>query len=198
MKEFSPIKPLLVFNSQAKSPFSARAVMVVAPQKLADGEYRYTREVLEKSGVAVKVAGVNLDICTGYGDIKVKPDITLDQVRVKDFEALVIIGGEGAIPSLWEHMGLRQLIKDAFNQNRVVAAICTGPVVLARAGILQGKTATVFADPGYVAELKAGGAIYQDIQAAADGNLVTGNGPDASQAFGAKVVEVLFSMLGRK
>ncbi|RPI79656.1 MAG: DJ-1/PfpI family protein [Desulfobacteraceae bacterium] len=184
---------LFAFGSQAGSSPLARVVMVVAPQKLADNEYRETRAALEKSGAAVTVAGATLEICTGYGDIKVKPDILIDQVSTEEFEALIIIGGEGVIPYLWEHMGLRQLIKNAFTQNRVVAAICTAPVALARAGVLKGKTATVFADPEYIAELKAGGALYRDMPVAVDGNLVTGNGPEASQAFGAKVVGALLT-----
>lgn len=61
-----------------------------------------------------------------------------------------------------------------------VAVTCHGPIILAKAGVLEGRTTSGF--PEIAADIEAGGGTYQNSEALVDGNLVSSrawndNGP---------------------
>jgi protease I len=67
-------------------------------------------------------------------------------------------------------------------------------VILAKAGVLKEKRATVWSSPldrGPVRILKENGAIYEDKDVVQDGKIITANGPGAAEEFGQKLVEIL-------
>jgi protease I len=74
---------------------------------------------------------------------------------------------------------------------KLVSAICLSPVVLARAGVLTGKRATVYRSADSVAEMRKGGANLRDEAIIADGIFITANGPAASRRFGEEIVSAL-------
>lgn len=66
-----------------------------------------------------------------------------------------------------------------------LGAICIAPLILAKAGVLKGRKATVWDSGGeQIAILKAHGAVYTDQAVVIDGSVVTGNGPGAAGEFG--------------
>jgi protease I len=180
--------PLIGAHGQTKNP---KIIMIIAPKKFADQEFFEPKSIFEKNGAKVWVASTDLQPAVGYGIQTVKPDLTIASVKSDDYDAIVIIGGEGAIDFLWDNKELRLLVKDAYAKNKMVAAICAAPVVLARAGLLQGKAATVYPDPGFITELTKNGADYQDTKVVVSGKIITGNGPSSSTDFGLKVWEEL-------
>jgi len=186
------IAAVMGMTSFAWAATAKPVLLVVASKMVADPEYLETRAALEKSGIAVEVAGVSMNTATGYGDLKVKPDLIIDDAKAERYEAVVVIGGEGAIHDLWDHPGLRALVIDAEKKGDYVAAICSAPVSLARAGLLKGKQATAYPDENTINEIKKGGAIARPNDAVVvDGKLVTGNGPSASAAFGERLASLL-------
>ena len=82
-------------------------------------------------------------------------------------------------------------LSDAFRAEKIVSAICISPVVLARAGILKGKKATVFPDSEGIRELKKAGAIYIQKSVVVDGKVVTGDGPDAASRSAQEIIKLL-------
>jgi protease I len=67
--------------------------------------------------------------------------------------------------------------------------ICIAPVILANAGLLKDKNATVF--PDGIEKLQAGKAIYTGNIVEVDGRLITGCGPEAAEKFGNELVKLL-------
>ncbi|MEN6511444.1 MAG: DJ-1/PfpI family protein, partial [Chloroherpetonaceae bacterium] len=67
--------------------------------------------------------------------------------------------------------------------------ICLAPVILANAGILKGKKATVSGTESKTIEVK--GAKYTEPGVTIDGLIVTANAPRASRRFGQAIVELL-------
>ena len=64
-----------------------------------------------------------------------------DQVNAADVDAVVVPGGYA--PDLMRrYPAVLKLVRDAFEQGKVVAAICHAGWVLVSAGILKGKRAT--------------------------------------------------------
>jgi protease I len=103
---------------------------------------------------------------------------------------IVIVGGSGS-PGLANRTEVIDLLNRAEDQGKKMAAICLGPMVLAKAGILQGKKATVFQTKESLAALQQGGATFIDTTLVTDGNVVTANGPAVAQAFGQELVKLM-------
>ena len=162
--------------------------MVVAAQGFRDEELFEPKEILERAGLEVKVASTNLSEAKGSQGAQIKPDILVQDINWKDFAAIVFIGGKGSI-QYWDDPLAHRLIQEAYAGQRLVAAICIAPVTLARAGILKGKKATVWATEGE--QLKDKGADYTARQVEKDGNIITANGPSAARQFGEEILKAL-------
>lgn len=118
-------------------------------------------------------------------------DILISDAKAKDYDGIVIVGGTGVINSLWNDTDLRNLLKDADKENKMIAAICAAPPILARAVLLKNKKATMFPWSDGIKELTNHDATYVDQEVVVSGNIVTGRNPDASVAFGLKLCEEL-------
>ena len=77
----------------------------------------------------------------------------------------------------------------ANEKGKLIAAICAAPTVLAHAGILKGKKATVY--PGMEDQIRDAGAEFLDDLVVVDGNIVTSRGPSTAMLFGWKLSEIL-------
>lgn len=167
-----------------------KVVMVIAATNFEDVEFFTPKALLEEQGVKVTVASTTTGIATGAAGGTYQPDVLIKDVKVKKYDAVIVIGGTG-IMNEWDNPDLRKLVIQANSMHKIVAAICAAPPVLARAGILKGKDATCFPWSGIYDELTKNGANYVDAETVVSGNIVTGRNPDASEAFGKKLCEVL-------
>lgn len=166
-------------------------LMVIAPQNFRDEEFLEPKKIFEDAGAEVVVASPSLSVATGMLGAKVTPNITISEVNIDEYDAIVVVGGVGSKQYLWENEELRGLVKKASDQDKIVSAICLSPAILARARLLEGKNATVFPSGDAIEELNKGGAVYISRDVVVSGNIVTANGPDAAREFGNKVVEKL-------
>lgn len=166
------------------------AVLVVVPDDdFQQIEYKAVVDALKTAGYPVSIAnregGDSLS-----GDVAVRSDLTIADADAADYEAVVLIGGPGAA-ALFDDADLQNLVRTAAADGKVVAAICLAPVVLARAGVLDGRRGTVWEDE--VAVLESEGCTVVGAPVVADGLIVTGSGPEAAEEFAAQVVETLQS-----
>jgi len=168
-----------------------KILMVIAQQDFRDEELFKPKAVFEGAGASVFVAAPRNETATGMLGGEVQPDFAISDVNASEFDAVVVVGGSGSPKYLWDDTQLRNLVRDAYEDGKVVAAICLSPVVLARAGILKGKPATVFPSSDAVAELKKGGAIYKDESVVIAGRIVTGRDPASVEAFANAIVSLL-------
>ena len=106
------------------------------------------------------------------------------------FDAIVIVGGPGS-PKLARTTEVVDLVEAAFKKEKLVAAICLGPMALAAAGILSNKEATVYPSPSGIEALKNGGANYKPEPVIVDGNIVTADSPQSAEKFGITIVGLL-------
>jgi protease I len=98
---------------------------------------------------------------------------TFDEVKVEDYDALVIPGGRAP-----EYIRLNpkvlEMVKHFVEADKPIAAICHGPQVLAAADVLQGKECSAY--PAVGPDVIQAGGMWVDIpvdQAHVDGKLVT-------------------------
>ena len=158
-----------------------RVVMIIAPENFRDEELIEPQEVLYDRGAEVKVACKSLETAKGMLGAQVKPDLLISDIKVEDWDAIVLIGGTGS-SVYWEDSTVHALLNRAVEQDKIVGAICIAPVTLANAGILSGKKATVYDSEKQ--KLVDKGAEYTGKGVERDGNVITANGPPAAKGFG--------------
>jgi len=166
-----------------------KALLVIAPQNFRDEEYFDTKQVLEQQGVAVTTASRNAGEVTGMLGRTAMADISLDDVRAADYDAVVFIGGNGA-QVYFSDSTTHAIAVTASEAGKIVAAICIAPVILANAGLLQGKRATCW-NGEFASQIEVGGAEYTGENVVRDGMIITANGPAAAKDFGAEIVKAL-------
>ncbi len=150
------------------------------------------------NGSGVTVCDYNND---GFDDIffpnslggKIKVDVLLGKVNVKDYDAIVFIGGPGATGYIKNEDALK-IAREAVVQNKLLGAICIAPAILARAGILSRRKATIWTskeDKSPIEFLEKGKAEFIDQDVVVDGKIVTACGPYAAAKFGEIIAELV-------
>lgn len=170
-----------------------KVLMIIASKDFKDEEYFTPRQVLEQAGAEVKVASDTAGIAQGVEGGEVAANFKLSEVKVGDFDALVFVGGPGAVTYL-DNSDSYRIAQEAISQDKILAAICISPTILAKAGVLQSKKATVWTsalDKSPKKILEENGAIYQAEKVVVDGKIITANGPAAAQEFGQRIVGAL-------
>ncbi len=170
-----------------------RVLAVIAPTGFRDEELEQPKQILEAEGAEVEVASTVDGTCSGMLGAKVKPDLTISKAQASEYDAVIVVGGVGSSEHLWDNTELHSILKRAAESGKVIGGICLSGAVLARAGVLDGKQATVHQTPQALEELKKAGARYVAKDVVTDGNLVTAEGPAAAKEFGRKLAERLAS-----
>ncbi len=167
--------------------------MIIAFRDFRDAEYFRPKEILEGAGAEIKTASNKKGTAIGADGGDVEVDLLISEINPVDFDALIFVGGPGCLENL-DNEASYKVARETVSQNKVLASICISPLILAKAGVLKGKKATVWSSPldrGPIKTLENYGAIYQDKSVVIDGKIITANGPGAAEEFGKAIVEVL-------
>ena len=146
-------------------------------------------DVLRRARIDTVVAGLHTGHITSARTVKVIPDTVIDTVKADDFDMIVLPGGQPGSDNLNADPRVKELISSFSLKGKLIGAICAAPMVLAGAGILQGKRATSY--PSYKDRL--GGALYEETPVVTDGNVLTSRGAGTALSFGLAIVERLVS-----
>lgn len=168
----------------------ADALLIIAQKNFRDEELAETKKALESAGKTCQVASIAIDMCAGMLGARVTPDLTVKDALNKNYKAVVVIGGSGS-PALAKHTEVIKIIQKAYSAGKIVAAICAGPVVLAEAGVLNGKKATIFSDRSLVAAISSAGAKYISKSVVIDNNIITADGPKSARVFGEVIARLI-------
>jgi len=143
--------------------------------------------------VDVDVATVSLTddfIVQGGHNIRVKADITFEQVEFEALEMLVIPGGLGGVNTIAETPAAMELIQKVWTAEKTLAAICAAPKLLAELGFINGMS--VVCHPSVNNEImNAGGRVLFNKQATRDRNLITGKAAGSSIEFALELVAAM-------
>lgn len=161
-----------------------RVLMVIAPENFRDEELIEPREVFLNEGWSVDLVSTKKGSAIGMMGAVEPVTLTLTDINASSYAAVVIVGGMGSPEYLWNDIDLHKILNTVSARGQVVSAICLSGVVLANAGLLKGKKATVWPDDNAVRILKEGGAEYTETACVQDGNIITANGPEAATEFG--------------
>jgi len=170
-----------------------RVLFIIAQNNFRDEELTIPRRVLGNAGIPSDVASLTTDTATGMFGLEVMPDVRVIDVQLDKYTMVVVVGGSGAL-DLAEREEVTGFVHEADQQGKLLGAICLGPTVLAQAGVLEGKRATVWSSAvsrESIKTLEDNGALYVHEPVVVDGRIVTAWGPDKAQGFGEKLVEMI-------
>lgn len=160
------------------------ALIVIAQEGFQDVEFAGTKQGLEAAGFPIVIASTEAGECTGKFGGKEIASIALRDVVVTNYDRIAFIGGPGA-HALVDNFDALNVARTTIEAGIPLGAICIAPKILANAGLLKGKNATVFDTDGSNEQFLINhGAIYTGESVTVDGLVVTANGPDAAEEFG--------------
>jgi putative intracellular protease/amidase len=131
-------------------------------------EVIFTSLFMKTKGDIVTV-GIDGSEVTSHEGFKVNPHIRLSDVNLDDVDLFVIPGGEHV--NIYGNPLLTKTLQGLNKQGKVIAAICSGPVHLAKAGLLDGKKYTSYKLPERKGDFKHAQRLEDNI--VVDGNIIT-------------------------
>jgi protease I len=164
-----------------------KVLMMIAQEKFRDEELEHPREVFVQKGFEVVIAAAEKKEAHGTYGAKVMPDTTIADAAKENYDAMVVVGGNGAAKYLWNNQTVFNMVRAHHAAGKPLGAICIGPVVLAQAGLLKGVEATMFKSADTVAEFNKAGVKTSEADVVTSGTIVTANGPAAARKFGIAV-----------
>jgi deglycase len=166
-------------------------ILILATDGFEQSELLRPLDDLKANGATVHVATPDGEAITGWDENdwgkEVAADLKLTDVKVEDYHAIVLPGGQINPDVLRQNKDAVALIKSFADAGKTVAAICHAPWLLIEAGIIEGRKATSY--PSIATDLKNAGAKWEDSEVVVDQGIITSRSPDDLEAFVNKIVE---------
>jgi len=144
-------------------------------------------DLLRRAGVEVVTAGLKPGIVKASRGVQLMPDVTLDAALLEHFDMVVLPGGMPGAANLKADARIIDLLKKMAAAGQYTAAICAAPMVLAEAGVLNGKQATSY--PGFLDAVS--GVTISTAAVVQDGKVLTSRGPGTAMDFALALIEAL-------
>jgi len=152
------IQPVTPAATEQTSTTVKRAVLIAASQDFHDDELFQTIRILEETGVRTMIASTRTGIIRGALQKVAEARLSLNQLRVDDYDAVIFVGGPGVIVEYFNNPTAINIAREAAAKRKVLAAIDFAPTVLANAGVLNSVRATSLSSER--ARLIQAGAVY--------------------------------------
>ncbi len=144
-------------------------------------------DVLRRAGVRVDVASLGARRVEGSHRITLEADIAIDDAKIHDYDLIALPGGMPGTLHLREDPRVIRILREMDTEGKGVAAVCAAPSVLAEAGLLRDRRATVHpAAASLLPDSKV-----EDARVIRDGRIVTGKSAGAAMEFAFALVEWL-------
>lgn len=143
-----------------------------------------TVDILRRAGVICDTFGTKGEEVTTSHSIKIKADKVLND-EIYNYDLIMLPGGMPGSVNLRDDEKVNEIVKRFYEEGKIVAAICAGPITFGKLGIVNGRNATCY--PGFDDQLI--GCNYKEELVVVDGNVITGRGPAAAVAFAFEILK---------
>jgi len=168
-----------------------KILMIIAKENFRDEEFQMPYDLFRQNGFEVHIASTSTGDCIGMFNTIVKSNYTIHDVDITPYNAIVLVGGGGA-KTLVSNPELETLLNLAQSKDKIIAAICYAPVILAKAGLLKEKNATVWNENTLQRPiLESCGANFIEKDVVTDEKIITANGPKAAHKFADEIIKVI-------
>jgi len=167
---------------------SGKSILFFAEEMYEDLELWYPKIRLTEEGAKTVVAAPEVKVYRGKNGYPVKADISINNVRTNEYDALVIPGGY-APDKLRRYPKVLEITRQIYNENKVVAFICHAGWVPISAKIVKGKKVTSVR--AIKDDMENAGAIWEDKSVVVDGNLISSRTPEDLPDFCRAIIKAL-------
>ncbi len=175
-------------SGDAQSMVPKRAAVIVPSVNFRDEELFETLKALSNAGVQYIIASTKTGILTGMLRNQAEAGALIGQLRVDDYDSIIIIGGSGA-GELIHNPVVLNLIREAFAKRKIIGATSNAPSILANAGVLTGVKVTAL--PSERVAIEQLGAVYTGVPIEESMKIITCNGPTAAVPFARAVTDAI-------
>jgi protease I len=155
----------------------------------------YEPSELTEPVAALRDAGAGVTIISDHpGTIRGKTDadtatvdLTVDQARAEDYDALMLPGGVKNPDTMRQNDQAVSFVRAFADAGKPIAAICHAPWLLVEADVVRGRRVTSY--PSLKTDLRNAGAEWLDKEVVVDQGIVTSRSPKDLGAFNAKMLE---------
>lgn len=141
-----------------------------------------------EAGAAVDLLGTGKNEYASKHGVPAKEDKPVDAADPKTYDAVIVPGGYSP-DHMRRHPPMISFLKKAFEEEKIIAAICHAGWMLVSADIVKGKNVTGF--NSIKDDLINAGGIYKDAEVVQDGRLITSRSPKDLPAFCRAIVTAL-------
>lgn len=168
-----------------------KSIAILATDGYEQSELEVPQARFEEAGAKVDIVSLKPGVIKGWhhGDWSRTVDVTkvVGEVSADQYDAVIVPGGVINPDHLRTEKPALDFIKAFWTQNKVVAAICHGPWLLAETGIVRGREITSY--HSIKTDLINAGGIWRDNDVVVDQGLVTSRKPSDIESFCLKVAE---------
>ena len=178
---------------EEKKLYHKTVLIVIASKDFRDEEYFIPYEIFQREGAKVVTASSVKGEIIGVEGGEARATELINNIDVRKYDAVVFVGGDGA-REYFDNDNAHKIAIEAVNRGKILAAICIAPVILAHAGVLRAKKATVWSslsDKSGTEELKKGNCNPSEERIVRDGKIITADGPAMAEEFAHAVVEAM-------
>lgn len=166
----------------------ANVLFVLAPKGFRDKEYFAPYKILEEDSHCIQTASTIVGELTGADGGEASSSLHISEVNPREFEAVIFVGGPG-MSELVDDAEMTRLATSFFKENKLVAAICIAPAILAKAELIKDKKITGWI--GIEEDVTSAGAQLTGNPVEIDQNIITASGPDAAEEFARQISSYL-------
>ncbi|MFH1542757.1 MAG: DJ-1/PfpI family protein [bacterium] len=167
---------------------SNKVAIIIARQNFRDEEYFEPKAVFEQAGLQITTVSTQVGTATGKYGKTTTVDLPLEQLDVSEYDVIAFIGGPGSY-ELRDNKTAHKIAQETVKQDKLLAAICAAPGILAKAGVLKGKKATMFEPDQDI--LIQHGATFTGNGVEVDGKIITATGPETAKSWAKEILKAL-------
>lgn len=172
---------------------SGKRVAILVDDYFEEAEFTGPLNDLKQAGAEVEVIAPQPGAIHAMKHAEISDTYTadkaIDDVRIDEYDALVLPGGAINADSLRMNDKARIWIKKFMDLGKPVAAICHAPWALASAGVARGRKLTSFET--IQDDMRNAGAEWVDEEVVIDNNLITSRKPADVPAFDSALINML-------
>lgn len=172
---------------------AGRKVAILTTDGFEQVELTGPRQALLDAGATIKIVAMNRGQVQGFHHDKPADkfdvDLTLEEAKPADFDAVVLPGGVMNADKLRNSRHAQEFVQAMQKAGKPIAAICHAPWLLVSAGLVKGRKLTSW--PSLQDDLRNAGGQWSDEEVVRDGNLVTSRKPADIPAFNQAVLALI-------